>query len=82
MFPLAALAVKGHRKAKLGWGKGFALLGITIVVVSILNFVFFRLEPSLLRGADMSLLSSAQMFLVPLAVSVAVLYLLWRPKAP
>jgi len=80
MFPLAALAVKGPRKAKLGWGKGFALFGISIAIVSAINFVTFRLKPSLLNSNDMSLLGIAQMFLVPLAVSVAVIYLMWRPK--
>ena len=82
MFPLAALAVRGHRKLKLGWGKGFALFGITILVVAILNFAFFSAKPALLNSSEMSLLSSVQMFLVPLAVSLAVLYVLWRPKAP
>jgi hypothetical protein len=82
MFPIAALAVKGYRKAKLGWGKGFAILGITIVVVSLINFIFFRLEPSLLSSSEMSLTSITQMFIAPLAASIAALYLLWRPKAP
>ena len=82
MFPLAALAVKGHRKAKLGWGRGFVLLGVAVLLVSLTNFILFKIEPSLMRASELTLAGALQMFLVPLTVSLAVLYAFWRPHAP
>lgn len=80
MFPLAALVIRSFRKVRLGWGKGLGLLGIAIAVVSVINFVWFRADSSLLYSSEMTLASGVRMFLIPLLVSFAVVGILWRPR--
>lgn len=80
-FPIAALVVKSRRSSRLGWGRGFALFGICVLLLA--AFFAARAAGGDLRPAsDISLSTLAMDYLVPLGVCLGVLWVGWKRGAP